>query len=479
MNAAIYKVNTSGTPSLFLQNTTLFPNGPPYGFNVDGIDFFPGGDWFVVSLFNTDGKLFTVKLATKEIHELEIVGAMISAPDGIVFSPDGTRLVITNSVDGKLQTLRSLDGWRTAYVVNSLDTVPACSTPAGQWFGSRYFAVCNNFFQGPSSLMEINFPMDNFIGTLEDLDTDWENFTCVPSMGEGQIGGNLAIYQCYWRDMTSMAYGHASVKVNVYGQGNGTGRALYGFGSYAYGCNDTYDIGNSYGTITFYVDASEPDEFYVTWTNLKPAEDDIEPMEKILYKTNWPVSSAIYQCNAPGPNNFLGLAGTWSYEGNDLALCVRNNGGNSGFPYQIITSYRAFDTDVSLDYAGNDLLGYAVYNVLSKDSGWGRYTECYPGDRLFDVGTDGLMFLDDDTVLMSWQSTVAEGPSDSNPFGDLWSGIDWAKRKDGTVPWTCDKFSTCAGKLGPKNPYYPSAASSVSLSLVSVLVTVFLLFLNM
>ncbi|GLZ34728.1 gluconolaconase [Lentzea sp. NBRC 105346] len=106
----IYRVDVAGHASVFARDPRL---GGELGNN--GLAWHPGG-YLVVGHYTT-GKLFKVtRDSVSEVAVQPLVGA-----DGIAFRPDGTLLVVTNTLESKgrnsVFSVRSRDGWASARVV--------------------------------------------------------------------------------------------------------------------------------------------------------------------------------------------------------------------------------------------------------------------------------------------------------------------------------------------------------------------------
>lgn len=109
----IYKVDTRGKASVFLENKSRFSGK---GFNLNGIVTHPDG--YLIVAKKNDGALFKVPLAHPEkFLEIKTPRKLIGA-DGLVLVNNGNLVVITNRASGILSdtvfALSSTDNWNSA-----------------------------------------------------------------------------------------------------------------------------------------------------------------------------------------------------------------------------------------------------------------------------------------------------------------------------------------------------------------------------
>ncbi|RPD47717.1 gluconolaconase [Hymenobacter sediminis] len=135
----IYKIDTQGTASVFLENAQL---GAPAGaFGLNGIAYHPDGYLLVAK--SNEGALFKVPVAnpagfTKVTTTQNLMGA-----DGLLLQDNNTLQVVTNA-QARVYRLASTDGWGSATVSGTFTTPPQYPTTLARREGADSYVLYSN-----------------------------------------------------------------------------------------------------------------------------------------------------------------------------------------------------------------------------------------------------------------------------------------------------------------------------------------------
>jgi hypothetical protein len=111
----IYKVDTENNASIFLQNDKFAGEG----FGLNGIVV--KDNYLLVAKYN-DGTLFKFPLADpQQFTQVTIEGAYPGA-DGLLWSADGSLIMIANAATNKVLKLTSDDNWASAKIAGTFET---------------------------------------------------------------------------------------------------------------------------------------------------------------------------------------------------------------------------------------------------------------------------------------------------------------------------------------------------------------------
>ncbi len=111
----IYKVDTDYNTSVLLNNKRFVGEG----FNLNGIVV--KDDFLIVSKAN-EGKLFKVPLKNPEKFSQVQIDSTFKNGDGLLWTSDGSLIVIANVETRKVLKLTSTDNWSSARITGSADT---------------------------------------------------------------------------------------------------------------------------------------------------------------------------------------------------------------------------------------------------------------------------------------------------------------------------------------------------------------------
>jgi len=129
----IYKIDAQDNPSILLEDKRFEGNG----FNLNGLVF---KDGYLVVAKDNDGVLFKVPVdKPKSFTEVKIDQKLVGA-DGLLWGPDGSLIVITNSGTNKIFKLTSTDSWDSATIANSVETGDVFAT-TGTLRGGKIYAL--------------------------------------------------------------------------------------------------------------------------------------------------------------------------------------------------------------------------------------------------------------------------------------------------------------------------------------------------
>lgn len=145
--SAIYKVDVSGTPSVFWKNTSGVEGGP------NGLDFHKDG-FLLVSVIKVDKGLYThhglVKIPVSDASKasnVTIASKQFFGFDGMVITGSGAVVGVSNNGTAPggntLLKLSSSDGWATAEVVAA--KAITASTTVAMTPDDRYFVINQDF----------------------------------------------------------------------------------------------------------------------------------------------------------------------------------------------------------------------------------------------------------------------------------------------------------------------------------------------
>ena len=127
----IYKISSDYKASIFLQNDRF--NGE--GFNLNGIVV--REDYLLVAKYN-EGVLFKVPLNDPENFSQVNIPDKFPGADGLLWTDDGSLVVIANQQTNKVFKLTSVDDWTSATVATSVDT--------GQVFATTGVAIHHDIY---------------------------------------------------------------------------------------------------------------------------------------------------------------------------------------------------------------------------------------------------------------------------------------------------------------------------------------------
>lgn len=116
----IYRVDTRGNASIFLDDSALSP--PPGGFGLNGIDFVAGdnSDFLLVNK-SDERKIIRVPIDNPTAYQPVSTAASLQGNDGLTMLDNQTALVVNNASggpNGNVTTLVSTDMWQTATLAN-------------------------------------------------------------------------------------------------------------------------------------------------------------------------------------------------------------------------------------------------------------------------------------------------------------------------------------------------------------------------
>ena len=114
----IYKVDTSGHASIFLESNEFLGEG----INLNGIVFHPDG--YLIAVKKSDGVLFKIPLANPQEFSVIKSSHKFIGGDGVVLLNDNELVVIANRAAGQVTetvfSVKTSDAWKTAKVTKSL-----------------------------------------------------------------------------------------------------------------------------------------------------------------------------------------------------------------------------------------------------------------------------------------------------------------------------------------------------------------------
>ena len=161
----IYKVDTEGNASVFLQDDTF--QAAPGGFGLNGIVYDPHG--FLIVGFSETATLYKVPIDEPEQY------TTVATEDGVVTSPDGLYLddqvlIVVNNEgggeQGRVTALGSADEWKSGAELNTFATGPVFPTTVAQR-GKEYYVLyahLNELFSGDTSRDEFKIVRVDFEG---------------------------------------------------------------------------------------------------------------------------------------------------------------------------------------------------------------------------------------------------------------------------------------------------------------------------
>jgi sugar lactone lactonase YvrE len=116
----IYKVDTEGTPSIFVEDERFASEQ----FGLNGIDYHPNG--YLIVGKSSDNALFKVPVDNPaEVTQVEIEGSF-TGPDGLILDADGNLIAV--GPPAMVYVLSSEDDWQTASVVTQAETELSATT---------------------------------------------------------------------------------------------------------------------------------------------------------------------------------------------------------------------------------------------------------------------------------------------------------------------------------------------------------------
>lgn len=135
----IYKIDTQGTPSVFLENAQL---GAPAGaFGLNGIVYHPDGYLLVAK--SNEGVLFKVPLSNPAAFTKVATGQSLQGADGLLLQDNTTLQVVTNA-QAKVYRLTSPDAWASATVSGTFTTPPQYPTTLARRQGASSYVLYSN-----------------------------------------------------------------------------------------------------------------------------------------------------------------------------------------------------------------------------------------------------------------------------------------------------------------------------------------------
>ena len=112
--SVIYKVDTQGKPSVFLQSRKFTGKG----IGLNGIVYHPGG--YLIVAKKNDGVLFKIPVSNPELFKEIRLPRKLHAADGLILVSDTRLVVVTNRVNGIVSdtvfALESSDRWDSACI---------------------------------------------------------------------------------------------------------------------------------------------------------------------------------------------------------------------------------------------------------------------------------------------------------------------------------------------------------------------------
>jgi sugar lactone lactonase YvrE len=106
----IYKVDTQGKASVFLEDARLA--APAGSFGLNGIVYHPDGDLLVGKY--DEGILYKVPLATPSAFTKVASNTVFASADGFLLTDNNTLLIAANGQTNKVFRVRTTDGWASA-----------------------------------------------------------------------------------------------------------------------------------------------------------------------------------------------------------------------------------------------------------------------------------------------------------------------------------------------------------------------------
>lgn len=127
----IYKIDADNNASIFLKNDRFTGEG----FNLNGIVV--KDDYLLAAKYN-EGLLFKVPLNDPEKFTQVTIAEKFPGADGLLWTADGSLILIANMNTNKVAKLTSTDNWASATVVSTVDT--------GQVFPTTGVEVNNDIY---------------------------------------------------------------------------------------------------------------------------------------------------------------------------------------------------------------------------------------------------------------------------------------------------------------------------------------------
>ncbi len=159
--AQIWRVDTSGSASVFVSNEALF--GPAGGSQIglNGIAYVPGA---ILAVRTSQPMLYRIPIANPSAATVLAVsvpaGMMWRNLDGLAVDASLTTLTAVNNGDGLVYRIRSADNFAsTATVVSASPVPPPCVTPTTvALLAGTAFVVCNQRFDPAASNAIVSVP---------------------------------------------------------------------------------------------------------------------------------------------------------------------------------------------------------------------------------------------------------------------------------------------------------------------------------
>lgn len=130
----IYKVDTQGTASVFLEDDRLA--APAGSFGLNGIVFHPDG-YLLVAKYD-EGTLYKIPLATPKAFIQVASGSVFTSADGLLLADRNTLLIAANGKTNMVFRVRTTDGWVTAQLGSSFATGDVFPTALAQMDSAVY-----------------------------------------------------------------------------------------------------------------------------------------------------------------------------------------------------------------------------------------------------------------------------------------------------------------------------------------------------
>jgi len=152
----VWKITTAGAISSYASNVA-WKGTMTSPFGTDGIELTAEGN-LIVGHLSDSVSLSTLWLVpttgTVTTTQITISGGNVLGADGVYFGPSGCLYVVGA---GKINRLKSTDGWQTATVLES--AVSPCNTPtAVAYNGANLYVSCaNNFGVIPAAIARVSF----------------------------------------------------------------------------------------------------------------------------------------------------------------------------------------------------------------------------------------------------------------------------------------------------------------------------------
>ena len=121
----IYKVDSAGNPSIFLENERF--QAPTGAFGLNGIVSHPDG--FLIVAQSDEGLLFKVPLDNPEAFSTIEVGQSLTGADGLYLIDENSLVLVSNSLS-QVFALTSNNNWQSADIVDSFATGDVFPTTA-------------------------------------------------------------------------------------------------------------------------------------------------------------------------------------------------------------------------------------------------------------------------------------------------------------------------------------------------------------